>query len=189
MQDWSYCADNVLFDSFPEIILKSALELPESNTPSSEIDCTPFDPAILQSSSLDPTTLHSLSNKLCALAIKDELNTTARNFIPHLTQGYEKNVANNIIHKRQLADTLEALGARQVRKQGKRAILKRVYNLNTKELVDKLVQCDEAAKKKKAPKGCGKKKSLKKIVQRHENASEDEGEEVEVEVLEVEGAE
>jgi hypothetical protein len=160
----------------PEVILKSAAsELPESSTPPPE---TPFDPAILQSSSLDPAALHSLSNKLCALAIKDELNTPARNFIPHLTQGYEESIADNIILKRQLADTLETLGARQVRKQGKRAILKGVYNLYTKELVESLVECDEAAKKKKASKGRGKKKSGKKAVQEAEDASEDEDEEV-----------
>ena len=173
----------------PQVILKSAAsELPESSTPPSEIDCTPFDPAILQSSSLNPAALHSLSNKLCALAIKNELNTPARNFIPHLTQGYEESVADNIILKHQLADTLETLGARQVRKQGKRVVLKGVYKLSMKELVEALVECDEAAKKK-GPKGCGKKKSLKKTVQRAEDASEDEDEEAEVEVLEVEGAE
>ena len=76
--------------------------------------------------------MDSLSNKLCALAIKNELNTSVRNFIPRLTQGYKEIVADNIILKRQLADSLEALGARQVRKQGKRVILKGVYNLNTK---------------------------------------------------------
>ena len=106
-----------------------------------------------------------------------------------MTQGYKEIVADNIILKRQLANSLEALGARQVRKQGKRVILKGVYNLNTKELVEALVECDEAAKKKKASKGRGKKKSPKKAFQRAEYISEDEGEEVEVEVLEVEGAE
>jgi len=85
---------------------------------------TPFDPAILESSSLDPAALHSLSNKLSALAIKNELNTPARNFIPHLTQAFEESVADNIILKRQLADSLKALGARRIHKQGKRVILK-----------------------------------------------------------------
>ena len=64
-----------------------------------------------------------------------------------MTQGYKEIVADNIILKRQLADSLEALGARQVCRQGKRVILKGVYNLNMKELVDALVVCIEAAKR------------------------------------------
>jgi len=166
----------------PKISLKSATsEMPELSTS--------FDPAILESSSLDSTALHSLSNKLSALAIKNELNTPARNFIPHLTQAFEESVADNIILKRQLADSLEALGARQIRKQGKRAILKGVYKLSTKELTEALVECDKATKKKKVPKGHGKKKLPMKAVQGAEDVSEDEEEEVKVEVLEVEGAE
>ena len=166
----------------PEVILKSAAsEMPEPSTP--------FDPAILESSSLDPAALHSLSNKLSALAIKNELNTPARNFIPHLTQAFEESVADNIILKRQLADSLEALGARQVRKQGRRVLLKGVYNLSMKELTEALVECDKTTKKKKVPKGCRKKKSPMKAVQGAEDVSEDEDEEVEVEVLEVEDAE
>ena len=96
---------------------------------------------------------------------------------------------DNIILKHQLADTLETPGARQVCKQGKKSDIKGVYKLSMKELVEALVECDEVAKKKKGPKGCGKKKSSKKTVQRAEDASEDEDEEAEVEVLEVEGAE
>ena len=98
-------------------------------------------------------------------------------------------MADNVILKRQLVDTLEALGARQVRKQGKRVILKGVYNLNMKELVEVPVECDKGVKKKKVSKGRGKKKSPKKAFQRAEYLSEDEDEEVEVEVLKVEGAE
>ena len=56
-------------------------------------------------------------------------------------------------------------------------------------MVEALVECYEAAKKKKASKGRGKKKSPKKAFQRAEYISEDEDEEVEVEVLEVEDAE
>ena len=68
-------------------------------------------------------------------------------------------------------------------------ILKGVYRLSTKESVETLVECDQTAKKKKTSKGRGKKRWLKKIVQRTEDASEDEDEQVEVEVLEVEGVE
>ena len=96
---------------------------------------------------------------------------------------------DNIIIKCQLTDSLEALGARQVRKQGRRVLLKGVYNLNTKELTEALVECDKATKKKKVPKGRRKKKSPMKAVQGAEDVSEDEDEEVEVEVLEVEDAE
>ena len=54
----------------PEVILKSAaLKMTEPSTP--------FDPAILESSPLDPAALHSLSNKLSTLALKNELNTPA----------------------------------------------------------------------------------------------------------------
>ena len=150
---------------------------------------TPFNPAILESSSLDPAAIHSLSNKLSALAIKNELNTPARNFIPYLTQAFEESVANNIILKRQLADSLEALGTKQVHKQGRRVLLKGVYNLSMKELTEALVECDKTTKKKKVPKGHGKKKSPMKAVQSAKDVSEDEDEEVEVEVLEVEDAE
>jgi len=58
-----------------------------------------------------------------------------------------------------------------------------------KELTEVLVECDKATKKKKVPKGHGKKKPSMKAVQGAEDVSEDEDEEVEVEVLEVESAE
>ena len=47
-----------------------------------------------------------------------------------------------------------------------------------KELVEVLVECDVAAKKKKAPKGRGKKKSPKKAFQRAEYILENEEEEL-----------
>ena len=58
-----------------------------------------------------------------------------------------------------------------------------------KELTEVLVECDEATKKNKVPKGRRKKKSPTKAVQGAEDVLEDKDEDVEVEVLEVENAE
>ena len=70
-------------------------------------------------------------------------------------------MADNVILKRQLVDTLEALGARQVCKQGKRVILKGVYNLKYEGIGRSTGRMRCGSKKEESTKGTWKEEVTK----------------------------
>ena len=164
--------------SLPAVIMR-----PTTPSPAPSHDSL-FDDIIGAGFSPDTTVLRSTNAIIRQKACNNELNTPARQYIPHLTEMTECLLAEREILRRRLADAEAILGSRKERKQGKRLVLKGKYGLSKIEIVDQLKDCEKATRSNKIPKRHGKKKEQEDSVQAPEVASEDKEEEVEVETLE-----
>ena len=145
---------------------------------------SPFDNVIAAGVPPDAKVLRSTNVTLREKACKNELDTPARHYIPHLVEITEQLLAENSILQRRLADAEGIIEARKERKQGKRLLLKGTYGLSTMEIAAALKECEKATQSKKVPKGRGKKKEQGKFDQASKAASEDVDEEADVEGLE-----
>jgi len=164
--------------SLPAVIMRP------TTPPPAPTHNSPFDNVIAAGVPPDAKVLRSTNVTLREKACKNELDTPARHYIPHLVEITEQLLAENSILQRRLADAEGIIEARKERKQGKRLLLKGTYGLSTMEIAAALKECEKATQSKKVPKGRGKKKEQGKFDQASKAASEDVDEEADVEGLE-----
>ena len=157
-------------------------ELPVTSSANNSIVPT-FEDLFAESLTLDATTVCKLIKKLAELAIKDEIDTSARLAIPRIANAVEEVLTENVILKRQLTYIKEVLRARQERKTGKRSILKGRNPVSTPEIPEELKNCEENTKSRKKKGGSKMKKKQEDIIQRLESESEDDDESIEAELL------
>jgi len=139
---------------FPLNRMRSTRDIPELEItpPPNNPTTSTFDDLFTQSASLDTTALCKLLKSLADLAIKDEINTSARLAISIIANAVEQMLTENVILKRQLADIEKVLHARQERKASKRGVLKGRNPISTPEILEELKICEENTRSRKKTK-------------------------------------
>ena len=102
--------------------------------------------------------LHSIHAELDKKLASASLESPIKSQISKLTHDHERLLAENILLKHQLKASNDVLQARTERKNGKRITVKDRVVISVAEVVEDLIACEEAAKRKeKEPKKRGQK--------------------------------
>jgi len=159
--------------SLPTVIMRPT-------TPDAQISDPPFDNVIKTGLLADAKVLRSANASLRVKACRNELDTPARRYIPHLAEMNEQLLAENAILRRQLEDGEAIVSGRKERKKGKRLVLKDKYGLDTLEIVAQLMECEKNTKNKKVKGWQKKNEDMPNLVENVELVSDDDEEDVEV---------
>jgi len=151
-------------------------------TPDNQINSSPsFDTVIKMGLRPDTKVLRLTNASLRVKACRDELDSPARRYIPHLAEMNEQLLAENAILQRQLNDIEAIVSGRKERKKGKRLVLKGKYGLNSLEVAAQLAECEKATRSKRGLKGESMKNEEVNPVQTVELLSDNEDEDEEAE--------
>jgi len=156
----------------------SKLSLPSSPKPSAAT----FEDLIRNA---DDTALDSLNSKLSELAIRNEITTPIRRKIPKVLALNRQLLAEHVILKRRFRDIEKIVCKRAERKGGKRNVLKGKTVVSTPEVLQELKRCEMETELKKKKQRTGTRGKQAKVIQEVESTSEEDEEDVEIELLDV----